>query len=304
MMKKIIPFVLFLFLGQLLFAQELRCNINVTATKIPGANKNIFRTMQMDLYDFMNNRKWTNNNFSLNEKIECSINIQLNKQYSSDEYDGLITVQSKRTALNSSYQSTILNIRDENFRFKYQEYQAIEFSENGNKDNLTSVLAYYAYIIIGFDYDSYSLDGGTEYFEKARKIVNESQNFPNGYRGWKAFESDYNRYWLVDNLMNNSYSAFRECMYTYHRKGLDAMTESVETGRSDIAESLRLIQKVFRAKSRLYITQIFFDAKSTELVNIFGNSYPDEQNRVIKILSECDPSNASKYEQMAKTNTQ
>ena len=304
MMKKIIPFLFLIFLGQQLFSQELRCNISVSATKIPGANKNIFRTLQMDLYDFMNNRKWTNHNYTINEKIECSINIQLNKQYSADEYDGTITIQSKRTAFNSSYQSTVLNIRDENFRFKYQEYQAIEFTENANKDNLTSVLAYYAYVILGFDYDTYSLNGGTEYFEKARKIVNESQNFPNSYRGWKAFESDYNRYWLVDNLMNNSYSSFRECTYIYYRKGLDAMSESVESGRSEIAESLKLIQKVFRAKSRLYITQIFFDAKSTELVNIFSKSYPDEQNRVIKILSECDPSNASKYEGMAKTNKQ
>lgn len=301
MMKKIILFLFIIFLGQQLLSQELRCNISVSASKITGANKNIFKTLQMDLYDFMNNRKWTNHTYTLNEKIECNINIQLNKQYSADEYDGIITVQSKRTAFNSSYKTTILNIRDENFRFKYQEYQAIEFADNANKDNLTSILAYYAYVILGFDYDCFSPNGGTEYFEKARKIVNESQNFSSSYRGWKAFESDYNRYWLVDNIMNNSYSSFRECMYTYHRKGLDAMSESVEAGRSEIAESLKLIQKVFRAKSRLYITQLFFDSKSSELVNIFSKSYPDEQNQVIKILSECDPSNASKYEGIAET---
>ena len=299
MMKKIISILFLLYLGQQVFSQELRCNISVNASKITGANKNIFRTMQMDLYDFINNRKWTNHNYNNSERIECSINIQLNKQYSSDEYDGIITVQSKRTAYNSSYKSTILNIRDENFRFTYQEFQAIEFNENANKDNLTSVLAYYVYVILGFDYDTYSLNGGTEYFEKARKIVNESQNFPSSYRGWKAFESDYNRYWLVDNLLNASYTDFRECMYVYHRKGLDAMSESVDAGRAEIAESLKFIQKIFRARSRLYITQIFFDSKSTELVNIFSKSYPDEQNRVIKILSECDPSNATKYEAMA-----
>lgn len=299
-MKKLL-IVILLFLSIVPgIAQELRCNVSVNASKITGANKNIFRTMQMDLYDFMNNRKWTNHNYSNTERIECSINIQLNKQISADEYEGIITVQSKRTAYNSSYKTTVLNIRDEGFRCKYQEYQAIEFSENANKDNMTSILAYYAYVILGFDYDTYSPNGGSEYFEKARKIVNESQNFPNSYRGWKAFESDYNRYWLVENVLNTSYSSFRQCMYDYHRKGLDAMAESVESGRAEIAESLRLIQQVFRARSRLYITQVFFDAKSNELVNVFSNSYPDEQDRVIQILSECDPSNASKYENIKK----
>lgn len=300
-MKKLLYLFSILLFVQTGFAQELRCNIAVNASKITGVNKNIFRSMQMDLYDFMNNRKWTNHKYTNNERIECSINIQLNRQISGDEYEGMITVQSKRTAYGSSYKTTMLNIRDEGFRCKYQEYQAIEFVENGNQDNLTSVLAYYAYIILGFDYDSYELNGGTEYFEKARQIVNESQNFPNSYKGWKAFESDYNRYWLVDNVMNSSYSDFRECNYIYHRKGLDAMAESVEGGRAEIAEAIRLIQKVFRARSRLYITQLFFDAKSNELVSIFSQSYPDEQDRVVQILSECDPSNASKYERIKQS---
>ena len=301
MMKKIFSILVLLFLIQQAYSQELRCNISVNPNKITSSNKEIFRTMQMDLYDFMNNRKWTNNTFAMNERIECSINIQLDRQISGDEYEGMITVQSKRTAFGSSYKSTILNIRDESFRCTYREYQPIEFVENGNKDNLTSILAYYAYVILGFDYDTYSLNGGTEYFQKARQIVNDSQNFPNSIRGWKAFESEYNRYWLVENILNSSYTSYRECMYVYHRKGLDAMSESVESGRSEIAESLRLIQKVFRARSRLYITQIFFDAKSSELVSIFSNSYPDEQNRVVQILSECDPSNASKYERIKQT---
>lgn len=298
MMKRLITIVTVLLIAQLAFSQELRCNISVNASKITGVNQEIFRTMQMDLYDFMNNRKWTSHNYKNNERIECSINIQLNRQISADEYEGIIIVQSKRTAFNSSFNSTILNIRDEGFRMQYQEYQSIEFTETGNKDNLTSILAYYAYVILGFDYDTFAPNGGTEYFEKARKIVNDSQGFPNNYRGWRAFESDYNRYWLVDNILNNSYSPFREAMYSYHRKGLDAMSESVEAGRSEIAESLNLIQRVFRARARLYITQVFFDAKSNELVSIFAQSYPDEQDRVIRILSECDPSNAAKYEKI------
>jgi hypothetical protein len=300
-MKRIL-IILFIALVSQSFGQELRCNISVNASKITGANRNIFRTMQMDLYDFINNRQWTSDKFKNNERIECSINIQLNKQISSDEYEGIITVQSKRTAFGSSYKTTVLNIRDESFRCRYQEYQSIDYSETANKDNLTSILAYYAYVIIGFDYDTYSLNGGTEYFQKAREIVNDAQNFPSTYRGWRAYESDYNRYWLVENILNSSYSEYRQCIYDYHRKGLDAMSESVESGRAEIAESLELIQDVFRKRSRLYITQMFFDAKSNEIVNIFSNSYPAEQERVVDILSECDPSNAGKYEKILESN--
>jgi len=306
-MRRIFSFIILSLLTfELSFAQELRCNISVNSNKLTSSNKNIFRSMQMDLYEFMNNRKWTKYNFSTNERIECNITIQLNKQVSSDEYEGTINVQSKRPVFNSSYKTTILNIQDESFRFKYQEYQSIEFAETGNKDNLTSVLAYYAYMIIGFDYDTFSPSGGTEFFEKARQIVNQSQNAAGvggTKNGWKSFESDFNRFWLVDNVLNKSYAPFRELMYNYHRKGLDAMADGVEAGRAEIAESLKLLQKVFRTRSRLYINQVFIDAKSGELINIFSQSFPDEQNRVILILSECDPSNATKYEDIKKTPT-
>jgi len=306
-MKYLLSFIILTLLTfELSFAQELRCNISVNSNKLTSANKNIFRSMQMDLYEFMNNRKWTKYTYTTNERIECSITIQLNKQVSSDEYEGTINVQSKRPVFNSSYKTTILNIQDESFRFKYQENQSIEFAETGNKDNLTSVLAYYAYIIIGFDFDTFSPSGGTEYFEKARQIVTESQNAAGvggTKNGWKSFESDYNRFWLVDNVLNKAYSPFRELMYSYHRKGLDAMADGVESARAEIAESLRLLQKVFRTRSKLYINKLFTDAKSAEIINIFSQSFPDEQNRVVLILSECDPSNATKYEQIKKSTT-
>ncbi|HNW50326.1 MAG TPA: DUF4835 family protein [Prolixibacteraceae bacterium] len=300
-MRYVFAFImLFLLTFQLSFAQELRCNISVNSTKLTSANKNIFRSMQMDLYEFMNNRKWTKYTYSSNEKIECSMTIQINKQVSSDEYEATINIQSKRPVLNSSYKTTMLNIQDEYFRFKYQENQTIEFAETGNKDNLTNVLAYYAYMIIGFDFDSFSPSGGTEFYDRARQIVTQSQNSTGigGKNGWKAFESDYNRYWLVDNILNKSYSAYRDLLYSYHRKGLDAMADGVESGRAEIAESLRSLQKVFRARTKLYITQAFVDSKSAEIVSIFSNSPTDEQNRVIQIMSECDPSNATKYENM------
>jgi hypothetical protein len=295
-MKRIVFSLFLVGFAQLLAAQELRCNISVNSSKVTGANRELFQSMQMDLYEFMNNRKWTKHNYRNDERIECSMNIQINRQISSDEYDATIMVQSSRPVFNTSYRTTMLNVKDESFRFRYKEFQPLEFVENNNKENLTSVLAYYAYVVIGYDYDSFSPEGGSEYFEKAKSIVNNSQNATE--KGWKAFESDYNRYWLVENMLNKNYAPYRQCLYRFHRKGLDAMAESPEAGRTEIADSLRDLQRVFRAKARLYITNVFLDAKREELINIFSQSYPDELNRVVVLLSEIDPSNAERYQKL------
>jgi len=281
------------------FAQELRCNVTVSARGIQGANQNLFRTMQSDLYDFMNNRKWTDHVYSYDEKIRCNILIRLDEQVSADEFKGSIQVQLTRPIFNASYTSTILNIKDNDFHCKYQEFQPLEFNETSNRDNLTNVMAFYAYVILGFDYDSFAEEGGTEFFQKAQSIVNNSQNARE--RGWKAFESERNRYWLMENIMNKSYASYRTCMYNYHRMGLDMMSDRVEEGRANIASSLRDIQKVFRRRPSTYILQMFFDAKADELVNIFSKSYPDERNRVMAILNEVDPSNGRKYEKIAES---
>lgn len=283
------------------FAQELRCNISISATKIQGANKTMFETMQSDLYEFMNNRKWTDNKFAMDERINCNIFINLDQQISSDEFSGSIQVQLRRPVFGSSYETILLNIKDNDFRAKYVEYQTLEFNETSNKDNLTNILAYYAYIVLGMDYDSFSPMGGTEFFQKAQTIVNNSQNAVE--KGWKAFESERNRYWLVENILNKTYSGFRTCTYQYNRQGLDLMAEKPEEGRAVIAESLKAIKKVFLARPSLYILQVFFDAKSDELVNIFSKSFSDEQNRVSVILNEVDPSNGTKYEKILKAGT-
>ena len=253
--------------------------------------------MQSDLYEFMNNRKWTEHVYSYDEKIKCNILIRLDEQISVDEFRGSIQVQLTRPIFNSSYESTILNIKDNDFRCKYVEFQPLEFNETSNRDNLTNIMAYYAYIILGFDYDTYSRDGGTPYYLKAEAIVNNSQNARE--KGWRSFQSERNRYWLVENILNKSYSSYRSCLYSYHRQGLDIMSDKPEEGRAAIANSMRDIQKVFRRKPSTYILQMFFDAKSDELVKIFSKSFPDERNRVLAILNEVDPSNGSKYEKIA-----
>ncbi|WP_297087427.1 DUF4835 family protein [uncultured Draconibacterium sp.] len=300
MMRYVLLTLFFLFfILRASFAQELRCNVTVSARGIQGANQNLFRTMQSDLYDFMNNRKWTDHVYSYDEKIRCNILIRLDEQISADEFKGTIQVQLTRPIFNSSYTSTVLNIKDNDFHCKYVEFQALEFNETSNRDNLTNIMAFYAYVILGFDYDTFSEEGGTEFFQKAQSIVNNSQN--SRERGWKAFESERNRYWLIENVLNKSYSSFRTCMYNYHRNGLDMMSDRVEEGRANVAEALRDIQKVFRRRPSTYILQMFFDAKADELVNIFSKSFPDERTRVMTILNEVDPSNGSKYEKIAES---
>ena len=281
------------------FAQELRCNVSISAQRIQGANQNLFRTMQSDIYEFMNTRKWTDHVYGYDEKLKCNIMILLDEQISADEFSGSIQVQLMRPVFDSSYETTILNIKDNDFRCKYVEFQPLEFNETSNRDNLTNILAYYAYVILGFNYDTFSLDGGTPYFEKAQSIVNNSQNLP--VKGWKSFESERNRYWLLENILNKSYSDYRKCMYNYPRNGLDLMSQRAEEGRANIANSLRDLQKVFRKRPSTYILQMFFDAKVNELINIFSKSFPDERSRVLTILNEIDPSNGSKYAKISET---
>ena len=297
-MKQFLAIIFGLLFSGSLLAQELRCNVTVSAQKLQGANRQLFQTMQADIYEFMNKRKWTEHLYQYDEKIRCNILIRLEEQFSADEFKGSVQVQLTRPVFNSSYETTVLNIKDNDFHCRYVEFQPLEFNETSNRDNLTNILAFYAYIILGFDYDTFSPEGGTSYFEKAQAIVNNSQNARE--KGWKAFESERNRYWLIENILNKSYSDFRSCMYSYHRMGLDMMSERQEEGRAVIAESLRDVQKVFRRRPSLYILQMFFDAKADELVNVFSKSFPDERNRIMALLNEVDPSNGSKYQKIAE----
>ena len=299
-MNKIIVLILLFVIGNVAVAQELRCSVSVSGQGLKGVNQNVFRTMQKDIYEFVNNRKWTNHTYTYDERIECNIYIRVTEQLGVDEFKGSIQVQLKRPIFNSSYKSTVLNIKDKDFHVKYVEFQPLNFDENSSKGSLVNIIAYYAYVILGFDYDTYSPEGGTEYFQKAQAIVNRSQSSIE--QGWKSFENERNRYWLVENILNKSYRSYRECIYKYHRTGLDLMAEKTEEGRANIAESLRLMQRVFRTRSNLYITRMFFDAKTDELVNIFSRSFPDEVNRVLAVLNEIDPSNSTKYEKIKELN--
>ena len=279
-----------------LSGQELQCNVSVSSSRIEGTYKEIFQSMRNDISEFMNNRKWTDHQFAVDERIVCTIFIQITDQIGADEFKGSIQVQLNRPVFNSSYQTPILNIKDNDFDVRYVEFQPLEFSETSNTNSLTNILAYYANVILGFDYDTFSPMGGTPYFQKARDIVNKSQNARE--KGWRAYEGNFNRFWLIDNLSNKAYSPFRDLMYRYHRQGLDVMADKPDIGRGEIADALKNIQKVYRSRPDTYINRIFFDAKSDEIVNLFSKSSTDEKNRLMSILSECDPANSGKYEKI------
>ncbi|MGD9977835.1 MAG: DUF4835 family protein [Bacteroidales bacterium] len=294
--RRVIPILLIIAIPYLISAQELRCNIQVNSQKIQGTNRSVFQTLQTSIFEFMNNTAWTNHVYSIDERIECNILINITDQVGSDEFKGTIQVQARRPVFNSSYNTTMLNFLDNNMDFKYREFDKIEFSETSYLSNLSSVLAFYAYIVLGIDYDSFSNLGGSEYYLKAEKIVTNAQSSTE--KGWKAYEGNRkNRYWMVENFLNQKYRPLREASYRYHRLGLDRMNDKPTEGRAEIADCLAMLQKVYREKPDPYMfaLQLFFDAKNDELVNVFSESFPSEKARVVNILTEIDNANATKY---------
>ncbi|RLD60846.1 MAG: DUF4835 domain-containing protein [Bacteroidetes bacterium] len=281
------------------YSQELNCRVQVVSKQVQGTDKRIFNTLQKVIYEFLNNYKWTNNVYSDNERIECTFYINIKDHpISSDIFKGTMQVQASRPIFNTSYNSVLFNYIDNDVEFRYTETQELQFNETSYTSNLTSLLAYYAYIIIGLDYDSFSLEGGTPFYEKAEKIVNNAQNSP--YKGWKAFEDRKNRYWIVENILNDTYSPIRECLYSYHRLGLDIMSEKVSDGRSVISESLETFRQVHQKKPGSFLMQLFFDAKRDEIVNIFSEAFPEEKTRIYNVLKTVDPANDSKYQKIIR----
>jgi len=298
--KKYLLLVFLILLPGVIISQELNCNVQVSAQKVQGSNRQVFENMQRDIYEFMNNTVWTNHVFSYSERIDCNILINITNQLSADEFNGTIQIQLRRPVYNTTYNSTILNFIDNNFRFRYVEFQPLEFDPTIHRSNLVSVLAYYAYIILGFDYDSFSSEGGTEFFQMAEKIVLNAQNAPE--TGWKPYDGsrNRNRYWLVKNLLDKEYEEVRQFVYQYNINGLDKLESKAAEARVAIVESLRLVQEVYRKKPDpfMYLIQIVMEARTDELINIFSEAFPEEKSRVVQILTEIDPANKSKYEKI------
>ncbi len=274
-------------------AQELQCGVNVNAPQIRVVDPKVFQSLETSIYEFMNTRVWTPDKFKQEERIRCEISITITDELSIDRFRAQVAIQASRPVYNSDYQTVLFNWVDKDWEFDYVEYQPLEFNENIVLSNLTSMLAYYAYIIIGLDYDSFSLNGGTQYLQKAQKIVNNSQNAPE--KGWKPYDGIRNRYWLTDNLMNPRFAAYREAFYKYHRMGLDQFHADAITPITTITQSLTMLNGVNTSNPNSMAIQVFFTSKSDELISIYSDAPSREQAQAIAMLNRMDAQNANKY---------
>ena len=294
--SKIVLSIVLSCLSIAVFSQEIKCSVNVSAKDQQESDASVYENMKKAITQFMNSQVWTDNIFDEKEKIEVNVSITI-KQKSGDVFDGSLQIQSNRPAFNSRYSSVMFNFVDDKFKFVFQEFGTIEFDDQRFNSNLTYSLAFYTYIILGLDFDSFSPNGGTKWFQKAETLVNNAQG-QSDYAGWKAYENKENKYWLVENYLNSAYAPFRTCIYNYHRLGLDVMSDKPTEGRAKIADALAELEKVHTVKPGLIITTSFFQAKSKEIISIFSESQPDEKARVATLCKKVDPGRASEYDKI------
>ncbi len=305
-MHKIKTTIFFLFICAGIHAQELRARVTVVTTRVANnVNKNAFQTLQTALNNFLNNRKWTSETYAPNERIECNFLLNLESTDEVNVYKASLTLQAARPVFNSSYLSPIVNFKDDDIGFKYQEFQQLEFNENrvaGNDplvSNLTAVFAYYAYMIIGLDNDSFSKNGGDASFQKAQNVVN---NAPEGRNisGWKVFDGIRNRYWLTENLLNSRYKVIHDVYYNYYRLGMDKLYDDENAARTEMLNVLNQLETFNTENPNTMVNQFFFQGKSTELIKIFSKSKPQDKAKAAEILSKLDITNAAKYKDELK----
>jgi len=293
-----IIFFLLVFLSGHLFAQEINGSVQVSARQIEGTDRDAFKELQQALYEFVNNTVWTNYDYKLEERLECTILLTLSERISSDQYKGKLNLVLRRPVYKTNYNTTMLNYIDKDVQFTYALGEPLLYSEGSFQSNLTSMIAYYIYVFLGLDADSFTNLGGTHFYEKAQDIVQNAQN--TSEPGWKAFENMKNRYWLTENLLNSQYRSIREGIYQYHRMGLDQMYDDVAGGRRNIAESLKLLQKADRAKPGSFLMRLYLDSKRDEIIKIFGEGDPKTKTEVVNIMKEIDPVNGDKYQTILK----
>ena len=250
-------------------AQELNCQVTVNSDQVGQTNQQIFQTLERSLNDFVNKSKWTNRVYAENERVNCRMFITVTN-YENDRFEANIQVQSSRPVFNTSYESPVFNYKDNQFNFNYIEFQPLVYNANVFESNLVGVIAYYVYMILGLDADTFELEGGTEFFNQARQIVTQAQG--SNFAGWAQSATDNRtRFVLIDNLLSNTFREYRIAMYNYHRKGLDVLADNNSTGKQVIAGSMRLFETLIKRRPNAFLIQVFFDAKSEEIRNIFSD---------------------------------
>ena len=295
-MKKLLLLLLFSIGLLKIQAQELRATVQLLAPTVANSNKSSLEVLQKSISDFLNNNKWGNEIYLSEERINCNLIITLSSWDGASAYTAKAQIQSRRPVYATTYQSTLLNLSDQNFDFNYNEGQALEFSDQTYQSNLASLLSYYAYTILGADKDSFSKLGGSPYYLKALNILNLAQN--NGNAGWRPVDGLRNRYWLNENLLNKSYEPLRVFSYQYHSKGLDRMQENINKAIKDILFYLPGLQQMDQQRLGSVFNNTFFAAKAIELINVFSQANPQDRLHAYNLLLAIDPANSSKYDQL------
>lgn len=295
-----ILFALILALPMVLIGQELRCKVSVNGQRITNVDPVIFSTMEQQIFDFMNARSWTQDVYAQEERIDCSLFINLESSPAQDAYTASVTIASTRPVFNSSYSSTVMNFIDKDWQFAYTQNQPVEFNINTFNGNLSSMLAFYAYLIIGLDAESFAAGSGAKYFTIAENIMNIVPNNSPEAKGWRPFDGIRNRYWIINNLMGGKYDNFKEALYKYHFQGLDQFYEKPEVARTNITSAIESLERIARENPNNVLLNMFTQAKSDELVNIYSGASQADKGKAVISLRRIDPSNASKYDQILK----
>ena len=272
-------------------AQELNCTVTVNAQKLPNANQSVFKTLETALNEFVNRTQWTSQNFKQNEKINCSMYITFSSN-NSDQFVATIQVQSSRPIHNSSYASPILNFNDKDFSFKYAEFESLNYNPTAFESNLVSVISFYSYVILGMDADSFVAESGNTYFETALNISNVAQQ--SGYKGWTQADGNQSRYFLINDLLSPTFREVRQTMYDYHN-GLDLMNQDLKASKEKIKKSLLNLSKLNATRPNAFLTRVFFDAKSDEIVSIFSGGPTISITDLVDNLNRISPLNSSKW---------
>lgn len=294
MKRTLLTCLLFLLIGTIA-AQDFQCQVSVNANTVAGnGNQQRYQDLQQKLYTFIHERKWCQYNLKMNERIECALQINLTK-VSGDVFEGTMNIILQRPVYKTNYKTTLINFQDKNIKFTYAEGDPLEYADNMNLSQFTSLIAYYLNFFMGIEFDSFSPNGGEVYFDKCQSIVTLNQTATES--GWKVSESGQsNRYWITENLTNSTYSKIHDFYYQYHRLGLDVMNETPDAGRAVILESLKLLQQVHAQKSNLAMVKIICNSKYEEIINIFKEGMPSEKTQVVNIMKQIDPTNSSKYD--------
>lgn len=267
-------------------AQELDATVTINHQQVQGTSVSIFDNLETSLTEFLNNRQWTNKQYAKSERIRCSFNITVSKYIDSENrFDCTLTVQSMRPVFNASYTTTTFSTQDKNFSFTFKEFDNLDFRQDVIDNDLTAMIAYYAYLIIGIDMDTMSPEGGTDALTTAKTIVNNSQSLTISAKGWKSFDDGKNRYAIINDYLDSGMDVFRKMQYKYYREGLDVMAENVERGRASITEAIAMLKQAKENKPLSMLPQLFTEFKRDELVNIYqGKASAKERETVYEAL--------------------